>query len=181
MVGKVGVGRESIGVGVATRVEDRAGHRLGDSSCEGGETSVGEGGVGVASIGVHVGEPSVHKRGSSRDRGTLHMHILLSRDVFVVVGYLFVNIRDSFDILMDIGFGSNVLMHIGLCINFFVHIGLSFYLLVNIWNSNGSLSFLSSYLCNYFSSFLCRPWESKGRGEEERKELHLWKCVEKRP
>merc|ERR1719226_181516 len=101
MVGKVGVGRESIGVGVASRVEDRAGLSLGDSSCQGGETSVGEGGVGVASIGVYVGEPSVHKRGSSRGRGTLHMHILLSRDV-----------------LVDIGYSFNLLMHIGLCFNF---------------------------------------------------------------
>merc|ERR1719226_290534 len=174
MVGKVGVGRESIGVGVATRVEDRAGHRLGDSSCEGGETSVGEGGVGVASIGVHVGEPSVDNRGSSRGRGTLHMHILLSRDVLVVVDYLFMNIRDSFDIFMNISLGSNVLMHIGLCLNFFMHIGLSLYFLMDIGNSNRSLRFHSSYFCNYFSSFLCWPWQSKGRGKEENKQLHVW-------
>jgi len=195
-VDKVIVRVGSIGVGsIGKWADNRSGSfglsnllslRLGYSSGEGGDAGVGEGGVGVASIVVDIGVASVDNRGNNRLRGSLNMHILLSRDVLMVVGNLFMNIGEGINILMNISFSRDFLMNISLSSNVFMYIGLSSNVFMNIGLSSNvfmNIRFSFNFLMNIRNSsnvlLLCyhflfsRSGQSKGRGEkEECEELH---------
>merc|ERR1719369_1658284 len=109
---------------------------------------------------MDIGDTRVDNRGSNWSRRSFHMDILFSRDLFMIVSRILMDISLSCDVLMNICLCWDVLMHICLSRNILMNICLSSDILMNICLSSNILMNIS--LSN--NCFLLWPGSPKGHG-----------------
>merc|ERR1719369_215713 len=100
---------------------------------------------------MYIGDTRVDNRGSNWSRRSFNMDILFSRDLFMIVSRILMDISLSCDILMNICLSCDVLMHICLSRDILMNISLSSNILMDVRLSN--------------NCFLLWPGSPKGHGD----------------